>query len=123
MVIRKNVKKVVFMENESQKSKKELRLAELSEIFSGVDEEQKKLISPLIDEVVFLEGELDYLKTLPQIRVHPQDPTRQKITDAARLYKKRQESYMNAVRILLSVLYKVETSEQDRLAELLKQFE
>lgn len=123
MVIRKNVKKVVFMENESQKSKKELRLAELSEIFSGVDEEQKKLISPLIDEVVFLEGELDYLKKLPQIRVHPQDPTRQKITDAARLYKKRQESYMNAVRILLSVLYKVETSEQDRLAELLKQFE
>lgn len=111
------------MENESQKSKKELRLAELSEIFSGVDEEQKKLISPLIDEVVFLEGELDYLKKLPQIRVHPQDPTRQKITDAARLYKKRQESYMNAVRILLSVLHKVETSEQDRLAELLKQFE
>ena len=123
MVIRKNVKKVVFMENESQKRKKELRLAELSEIFSGVDDEQKKLISPLIDEVGFLEGELDYLKTLPQIRGHPQNPTRQKITDAARLYKKRQESYMNAVRILLSVLHKVETSEQDRLAELLKQFE
>lgn len=98
------------------------RKQELNEIFKNIDTDQRRLIDPLIDEVVWLESELKTLKGLPQIRTHPDDPSRQKITEAAKLYKKRQESYMNAVRILLSVLNKVENSAQDQLIELLEKY-
>lgn len=98
------------------------RKQELIDIFRNVDDDKRKLIMPLIDEVVWLETELDNLKKLPQIRTHPADPARQKITEAAKLYKKRQESYMNAIRILLSTLNKVETSAQDSLLELLEKY-
>ena len=101
----------------------EKRREQLNEIFKNVDESQKQLIDPLLDELVRLEGEIAELRKLPQLRVHPNNPSIQKLTPAARLLKMELQSYMNAVRILLSVLHKVEASEQDRLAELLKQFE
>lgn len=56
---------------------------------------------PLIDEVVYLEEQLDYLRGLPKIKVHPTDPTKQRATPAAKQYKELLQQYTNIIKILL----------------------
>lgn len=101
----------------------EKRREQLNEIFKNVDEAQKQLIDPLLDELVRLEDEIAELRKLPQLRVHPNNPSIQKLTPAARLLKMELQSYMNAVRILSGILRKIESTTQDELLEALKQFE
>lgn len=101
----------------------EKRRDQLNEIFKNVDVAQKQLIDPLLDELVRLEVEIAELRKLPQLRVHPNNPSIQKLTPAARLLKMELQSYMNAVRILSGILYKIESTTQDELLEALKQFE
>lgn len=62
---------------------------------------ENEALVPLISEMVYLEEQLDYLRTLPKIKVHPKDPTMQKTTPAAKLYKEMLQQYTNIVRILL----------------------
>lgn len=59
------------------------------------------VLMPLITEMVELEDQLDYLRTLPKIKVHPKDPTKQKATPAAKLYKECLQQYTNIIRILM----------------------
>lgn len=97
------------------------RKKELLNLFKDVDENQRKLIDRLIDEVVHIEKELDYLKSLPPIRVHPADRSRQEITPAGKLYKDMAAQYMNAIRILCSLLNKVSGDDYDPVAEFMEQ--
>ena len=60
-----------------------------------------KLLTPLVADMVTLEEELDYLRKLPKIKVHPEDPTKQKATPAAKLYKECLQQYTNIIRILM----------------------
>lgn len=99
------------------------RKDQLNEIFKNVDENQKQLVDPLIDEVIFLEDKMKELKKLPFINIHPNDQAKQKITPAAKLYKECSQSYMNAIRILSSILHKVESTAQDDLLKLLEEFQ
>lgn len=99
------------------------RRDKLNEIFAGVDDDQRELVSRLLDEVVFLEERMTELRELPFVHVHPQNPAMQKTTAAAKLYKECSQSYMNAIRILSSLLRKVETSAADELMDLLGEFE
>lgn len=96
------------------------RRDELNEIFEKVEE--KKLINPLLDEIVFLEDKMIELKKVPFISVNPKNSTQQKITPAAKLYKECSQSYMNAIRILVNILRKIENSAADDLLERLKEF-
>lgn len=73
-------------------------------ICKTLDVETLKLIDPLIDQLVFLEGKLDYLKTLPFIVVKPDDPTKQKATPAYKQYKDLSQSYLNALKVVNSAL-------------------
>lgn len=98
------------------------RRKQLDEIFRDVDEDKKRLVDRLLDEVVYLEGQMEELKKLPFLAVHPENSARQKVTPAAKLYKECSQSYMNAIRILAGVLNKVETSAQDDLMSMLEQF-
>ena len=98
------------------------RKKELIDLFQHVDEQEKELIMPLIDNVAFLEERMDELRTMAFIRVNPKNPLLQKTTPAAKLYKECMQSYMNAVRILLNTLRKVESSAADELLERLKEF-
>lgn len=98
------------------------RREELDEIFKNIDEDQKQLVNRLLDEVVFLEEQMANLKKLPFVNVHPKNPALQKTTSAAKLYKECSQSYMNAIRILSSLLQKVESSTQDELLKLLENF-
>ena len=58
-------------------------------------------LKPLIDEVVYLEEQLDYLRGLPKIKVNPKNPTQQKTTPAAKLYKELLQQYTNIIKILM----------------------
>ena len=91
-------------------------------LFEHVDEDERELLTPLIEQVLFLEERMDELKEMPFIRVNPKNPLLQKTTPAAKVYKECMQSYMNAIRILLNTLRKVESSAADELLERLKEF-
>ena len=99
------------------------RREELGMIFESVDPNEKQLVDKLLDEVVFLEEQMVELKKLPFVSVHPTNPSLQKTTPAAKLYKECTQSYFNAIRILLNTLRKVEGAEQNALLKKLGEFE
>lgn len=70
---------------------------------------------PLVNEMVYLEDQLDELRVLPKIKVHPSDPTKQKTTPAAKLYKEYLQQYTNIVRILMKATGADETEEESPL--------
>lgn len=98
------------------------RREDLDKIFKEVDPNEKELVNPLLDEIVFLENQMKYLKTLPFIRVHPIDTSRQETTPAAKQYKECSQSYMNAIRILCAILHKVDSSAEEDLLKKLEEF-
>ena len=63
----------------------------------------EKLVGPMIDEVIFIENQLNELKKLPFIQVHPKDPQKQKATPAARLNTQLSAQYNSAMRTLVSL--------------------
>lgn len=101
----------------------ENRRKELDNIFRNIDEGEKQLLSPLIDEVVFLEQRMEELKRLPFVAVNAKNPALQKTTSAAKLYKECSQSYMNAIRILCNSLRKVDSNSADDLRRMLEEFE
>lgn len=70
---------------------------------------------PLITEMIYLESQLDELRSLPKIKVCPTDKSRQKTTPAAKLYKEYLQQYTNIVRILIKVTGADETEEDSPL--------
>lgn len=70
---------------------------------------------PLVTEMVYLEDQLDELRELPKIKVHPDDSTKQKTTPAAKLYKEYLQQYTNIVRILMKATGADETEEDSPL--------
>ena len=61
----------------------------------------KDTLGFLVDDIVFLEDKLNALKQLPFIRVHPDNPERQKPTPDCRQYKELLQQYNNCLKILL----------------------
>ncbi len=62
--------------------------------------DKSTIINPLIDEILYLEEQLDILKKLPKIKVNPMNPEQQKTTPAAKLYKEYLQQYLNAIKLL-----------------------
>lgn len=104
------------------KNKEQDRKTFYLELFKSVDESERQLVDRLIDELVYLEDEMTRLKELPFVGVNPRNPAMQRATPAARLYKDFLSQYQNALRILLNILRKVETSAQDELLRKLEEF-
>ena len=90
------------------------RKQELLSIFDAI-EDTKGLILPMIDDVVFLEEQLQSLRRLPFIRVNPKDPSMQKATPAAKQYKELLQQYNNCVKILAGILRKDAPEEESPL--------
>lgn len=90
------------------------RKEELIKVFEQIDD-TKDVIMPMIDDVVFLEDQLQQLRKLPFIRVNPKDPAQQKLTPAAKQYKELLQQYNNCVKILTSVLRKDVPEEESPL--------
>lgn len=76
------------------------RREELEKILNDAN---NSVASPLIDEILYLEDQLCFLRGLPKIRVNPVDNSQQKITPAAKLYKEYLQQYLNAIKLLSSV--------------------
>jgi hypothetical protein len=81
------------------------RKEELLKIFDQI-EDTKDIILPMIDDVVFLEQQLDQLRKLPFMKVNPQNPAQQKPTPAAKQYKELLQQYNNCIKILTGILRK-----------------
>lgn len=79
------------------------------------DDATRKMMEPLIDDIVFLEETLYALKRLPFIRVSDKDPNRQKATPAAKQYKELLQQYNNSLKVLRSVMNKVDGEEESEL--------
>lgn len=58
------------------------------------------VLLPLVDEMIYLEGELDELRKLPKIRINPKDKTQQKKTPAAALYKDFLQQYISIIKTI-----------------------
>ena len=69
----------------------------------------------------YLEGELDFLRGLPKIKVHPDDPQRQQATPAAKLYKELLQQYTNCIKVLAAVLRRDAPEEESPLRAYLEE--
>lgn len=98
----------------------EERVEELCKIFSDL-EDVYPVVRPLIEELAFIEGQLEELKKHPFIKYHPKNPDLQKVTPSGRMYKELLAQQKDIVRILCGQLRKVETTENSPLREYLKQ--
>ena len=99
------------------------RIEQLQAICDKLDDDKKTVISPLITEISFMESRLDDLRQLPHIRTHPKNPARQETTPAGKQYKETMQAYLNAVKVIMTALYKTDNSAADELLERLKEFE
>ena len=95
------------------------RKEELINIFKGI-EGINEIVTPLIDDVVFLEERLEELRRLPFIRVNPKNDADQKATPAAKQYKEFLQQYNNCIKILASVLAKNGAEEESPLRVFLR---
>lgn len=98
------------------------RRAELHALFANVDEGERLLVSKLIQEVVEMEERMEMLKKQPFLAIHPKRPELMKSTPAAKVYKETSAQYMNAIRILLSVLRQSGVDEAEELIRKLEEF-
>lgn len=95
------------------------RKEELLKIFDQI-EDAKGIILTMIDDVVFLEDQLDSLRKLPFIKVHPDYPELQKATPAAKQYKELLQQYNNCIKILTGILRKDAPEEESPLRAFLQ---
>lgn len=97
----------------------EERKKELERLCKELDDQSKTVVSPLIDDVVFIEKHLTELKRYPFIEANPKNPMQQRPTAAAKQYKELLQQYNNCIKILLGVLGKVEATEESPLRQYL----
>lgn len=76
----------------------------------------------MVGELVFMEGELEKIKKLPFIKVHPNNPELQKPTTAGKLYVSLLAQYNANVRTLCRLNGKVETEEESPLRKWVKEY-
>lgn len=97
------------------------REKELCQIFGGIDGEIAALIRPTVEKVLYIEKRMSELESLPMIQVHPNDPTRQRATPAAKLYKEFLQQHTNCIKLLASVLIKNAPEEVSPLRQWLEE--
>ena len=68
-----------------------------------LNDANNSVVSPLIDEILYLEDQLNMVRPLPKIRVNPAENSQQKITPAWKMYKECVQQYLNAVKLLSCV--------------------
>lgn len=80
-----------------------------------------EVLLPLVDEIIFLEGQLEELKKLPFLRVNPKNSSQQKPTAAAKQYKEFLQQYNNCIRVLIRATRTDESDEESPLRKWVKE--
>ena len=70
------------------------------ELMKLVNDSNAVTLVPLIEKMLFLEGQLEGLEKLPMIKIHPEFPEIQKATPAAKLYKEFLQQYTNIIKVV-----------------------
>lgn len=83
-------------------------------------DEDKIILMPLIEEVIFLENKLEELKKLPFIKINPKNQTQQKSTPAQKQYKELLQQYANIIKILTRATGHDEGGEESPLRKWVK---
>ena len=96
------------------------RSEELMKLCGSLDESTQKVVRRVILEIAFLEDQLDNLRQLPFIEINPKNPSQQRSTPAAKMYKEFLQQYNNCIKVMLSARGKSETTEDSPLREYLK---
>lgn len=104
----------------AEKKKKLTRKEALLNICNGLDENGKAATVKLIDELLFLEGQLTELKKMPFMSINPRNPAQQRQTAAAKQYKELLQQYTNCVKILLKITGGSEAEEESPLRTFLR---
>lgn len=99
------------------------REKELKDIFLDIEDGSKDVIDSTINDLVFLEKQIAYLKTLPFIRIDSKNPAKQTQTPAAKLFKELSQAKDSKVKILLTVINRTDTAAADELLNKLSEFE
>ena len=92
------------VQNHSHFERKGEKMTRKDEILNYIKENRPNelvLLSPLVDEVVFLEERLEELRKNPFIEIHPVDKTKQRPTQSAKLYKELLQQYNNCMKTVL----------------------
>ena len=84
----------------------------LRDLFKDVEGGARDVVDPLIDDMVFIEGRLEELRKLPQLRISPKG---QKATPAAKQYKELLQQYTNIIKVLTGILRKDSGEEESPL--------
>lgn len=96
---------------------------ELLAAFEKADPNNLILVKNTISEMVFIETKLEYLKTLPFIKVHKEKPELQKATPAAKQYKELMQNYLYMTKILVALINKINFEEDDAFSKFLQTVE
>lgn len=86
---------------------------EIRKLFKDVDEDKFKIVAPLIDEAVFLEGQMQELKQFPFIKSRKiNGVTQTKQTPAGKQYREYLQTYTNIIDKLCRI-YGKDAAEED----------
>lgn len=96
------------------------RLEQLKKIFENIEEDKKVLISFSLEELVAMENELILIKKYP-FMLYNKITGETKTTAAGKRYKELQQSYLNCLKVLMSVLRNADGEEEDEFDKWIKQ--
>lgn len=96
---------------------------DLLEAFRKADPNNYILVKNTVEEMIFIEEKLEYLKTLPFIKVHKEKPELQKATPAAKQYKELMQNYLYMTKILVALINKINFEEDDAFSKFLQTVE
>ena len=87
------------------------------ELLQLIPEDSHQLVVDVVEQLVFLESQMDELRKLPFIEIHPKNPMKQRSTPAAKMYKEFFQQYSNGVKLLESVIYRDKRMEGEEVEE------
>ncbi|GKX29021.1 hypothetical protein SH1V18_15010 [Vallitalea longa] len=97
----------------------------LSNIFQNVEEDKKQLAEGLIKDAAFLFAEntalVEIMEQTGMVRVHPENPTRQKTTEVSKQYLKNVNTYSTVIKTLNSILSHNAIEEEDAFETWMKE--
>ena len=91
--------------------------------FANMTDEAMILVTPLVDEMLYMESQLEHLHSVPFLVADPKNPARQRQTPAAQLYSRLINRYTDIVVRLIRMLYHGEAEVESPLRAYLKTLE
>lgn len=77
------------------------RKTQILEYVKKIRPDDVELLSPLINDVVFLEDRLKELRNFPFIETHPSNIEKHRATPASKMYKELLQQYNNAIKTIV----------------------